>query len=91
MNQGLSESLGEEMYEAHKIGQDLPLAFEPGDAVRPELSDVKELITKMTSYRPGDRSSALEVQEILRTTRSKVKQLTISNKKQVVQTAIDVC
>ena len=54
-------SLGEEMYEAHKLGDAMPEAVEFCDDDTAKLEDMKNLILHMTSYEPSDRPTAMDV------------------------------
>ena len=54
-------SLGEAMYEAHKLGDSMPEAVEFCDDDTAKLEDMKNLILHMTSYEPRDRPTAMDV------------------------------
>ena len=59
---GIGESLGLDMYEAHRDGEELPeidLKLEQG------LEKLEELLKRMTSFKPHSRPSSLYVQEQL--------------------------
>ena len=61
--------LGEEMYDAVKKGEELPVAvdFEDGDSA--ELRKIKELIVTMTSHVRTARPTATAVLDALRAMR----------------------
>ena len=56
------DALGLDMYEAQRKGDDLPQV----DAALPAgLENLQELINDMTSYKPTDRPSSLDIQSKL--------------------------
>ena len=57
----MSESLGEDMYDAHKAGDAMPEAVELDDNDSYKINEMKELILQMTSYKPAERPSARDV------------------------------
>ena len=62
IRQGIAdEGLGEEMYAAHKQGDEMPEAIEFTDEDSRKERDMKLLILDMTSYEPKDRPSAKDV------------------------------
>ena len=59
IRQGIAdEGLGEEMYAAHKLGEEMPEAVEFTDEDSPKELHMKQLILEMTSYEPKDRPTA---------------------------------
>ena len=78
----IGESLGEEMYEAHRDGDELPeielyLSEEWEELQRPdEAEKLEKLICAMTSFHPKDRPSAVVVQSELSTIITEVTTIT---------------
>ena len=68
----IGESLGEEMYEAHKSGDEMPAAVEFEDDDSSALQLVKQIILDMTSYAANERPNADYIQEFLSATLKKV-------------------
>ena len=55
------EGLGEDMYAAHKQGEEMPEVVEFTDDDSPKELEMKQLILEMTSYEARDRPSAKDV------------------------------
>ena len=55
------EGLGEDMYAAHKQGEEMPEVVEFTDDDSPKELEMKQLILEMTSYEPKDRPTAKDV------------------------------
>ena len=70
MRQGEAEmGLGEDMYDAVKKGEELPVAVDFEDDDSAELRKIKELIVKMTSHVRTARPTATAVLDALRAMR----------------------
>ena len=61
LKDGVCQSLGEDMYEAHREGDAMLEAVEFYDEDSTKLEDVKSLILHMTSFQAKDRPSAEDV------------------------------
>ena len=70
IKQGEADSLGEEMYDAYKAGEKMPVAVDVEDDDSVDIMQVKGLIVTMTSYERTERPTAEEVLEMLRAVRS---------------------
>ena len=74
MRQGeLQMGLGEEMHEAFKAGTEMPQAVDFNDDDPPEVTQMKQLINKMTSYERSDRPTASHVLREIEAIQLKVK------------------
>ena len=62
LKSGIPQAIGEEMYDEHKAGAEIPKICDEGDGIRPDLMT---LINQMTSFNRSDRPTALSVHEQL--------------------------
>ena len=64
--------LGEKMYSAHLLNEDLPQAVEMSRTDSPPVTSVKELVLQMTAYDAKERPSSNNVLRIVQSIYQKV-------------------
>ena len=74
MRQGeLNFCLGEDMYSAQKVGEELPQAADIHEKDSAEIKQMKTIINQMTAYEPAHRPSAERVLQMVVTSLPKVR------------------